>query len=515
MSLDEQTRTMPRTSLDPLKHQDPEVVRRLAEEESLLPEIPDYQRIRKLGKGGFGEVWLCRSLIGVHRAVKYIRQGTVSEVEFEGMRNFETRVGRHPNLIDIRHAGEVPGWLYYVMDLADGYPNAPTFDSLDYEPRTVAGDLRRRGHLGVEEAAGITLDILSGLTRLHEAGLLHRDIKPGNLLFVDGMLKLGDIGLVVRQDQSPNSGCTPGYAPPEGVIDKTGDLYCLGRTLYEMATGLKPERFPEWPEDFDEASQASLRRLMAVLDRACAPESEDRFQTTEQFRLRLQSIARRPPRLRGWVVAAGTLLLSVLILLGVRSGQLAAKLPISGSLVLSRVTADGHRSPIDERTIPLRAGDLLAVQVKLDSPAYPLVAILVASEPGEVIYPEDVKAQLEPVRAFELPAGRELGLPDEPVTLILLAQHQPFSFAQCQSIQERLASIEQFPQVGEDEIALLDRGDVEIRAQETRGSRRAGLPGSSDDHVREAYRLIYETFQDYPFVWSITLPQLTLPPEDD
>jgi hypothetical protein len=78
-----------------------------------------------------------------------------------------------------------------------------------------------------------------------------------------------------------------------------------------------------------------------------------------------------------------------------------------------------------------------------------------------------------------------------------------------------LASIEQFPQVGEDEIALLDRGDVEIRAQETRGSRRAGLPGSSDDHVREAYRLIYETFQDYPFVWSITLPQLTLPPEDD
>lgn len=273
------------------------------------PVIPDFQMVRRLGEGSFGEVWLARTLAGVYRAVKVVRPGTFTEAELAGIIAYETHAREHAHLISIFHVGEASGWLYYEMELADGYSTAPTFRAEDYEPRTVEGDLQRRGRLPVSEAVDVARQVLSGLRHLHEWGLLHRDIKPANIVFVEGVAKLADIGLVTPGRQPAGGGHTPAYAPPEGIIDRTGDFYTLGRTLYRMVTGLRADRFGEIPEGLDAAQRKAITRLTPVLERACAADPDRRFQTAEEFDGALEGVCGK--RRRRWVFAAGAILLAV------------------------------------------------------------------------------------------------------------------------------------------------------------------------------------------------------------
>ena len=156
------------------------------ESASAPPTIPDFTLSRRLGRGGFGEVWLGESLTGVHRAVKTIDRNAHPEIEFEGIRVYERRVTDHAHLIDVRHVGETDTHFYYVMELAEGYSEAPTFSSADYEPRTLESELARRGHLPEDEAIAVAADVARGLAHLHSLGLLHRDVKPANIVYVGG-----------------------------------------------------------------------------------------------------------------------------------------------------------------------------------------------------------------------------------------------------------------------------------------------------------------------------------------
>src|SRR5204863_3166498 len=108
-------------------------------------------------------------------------------------------------------------------------------------PRTLRSDLKSLRRLPVADCLRIALDVVSGLARLHERGLVHRDVKPGNIIFVNGRAKLADIGLVSTHGEGRTFVGTEGYIPPEGPGKQEADIYALGMGLYEAVTGYSPD----------------------------------------------------------------------------------------------------------------------------------------------------------------------------------------------------------------------------------------------------------------------------------
>jgi serine/threonine protein kinase len=119
---------------------------------------------------------------------------------------------------------------------------------------------------------------------LHDRGLVHRDVKPGNIIFVDGRAKLADVGLVSTESEGRTFVGTEGYIPPEGPSSPAADLYALGMVLYECSTGYAPEQFPKVPPEWfaEEAGPESLEFHEVVL-RACEGAKERRYQSAEEM----------------------------------------------------------------------------------------------------------------------------------------------------------------------------------------------------------------------------------------
>jgi serine/threonine protein kinase len=107
---------------------------------------------------------------------------------------------------------------------------------------------------------------------------VHRDIKPANIVYVGGVPKLADIGLVTDASDACSIVGTEGYIPPEGPGSPQADLYSLGKVLYEAATGKNCRDYPALPDDLRSWPDASLwTELNAVILRACAPRPRDRY----------------------------------------------------------------------------------------------------------------------------------------------------------------------------------------------------------------------------------------------
>lgn len=243
------------------------------------PKIPDHEVLRKIGGGSYGEVWLARAVTGVLRAVKIIYREDFSDArtferEFDGILKFEPISRDHPAFVNILHVGrgniESP-FYYYVMELGDDAFSGKEINPVEYEPRTLRTD--------VKNADGEPLDtdfcieagrkLASGLAELHERGLTHRDVKPSNVIFVDGGPKLADIGLVASKGQRTFVG-TEGFVPPEGPGSEEADVYGLGKVLYEMATGMDRLQFPELPlKTIREGDRKKWLRLNRLICDVC------------------------------------------------------------------------------------------------------------------------------------------------------------------------------------------------------------------------------------------------------
>src|SRR5206468_946368 len=118
-----------------------------------------------------------------------------------------------------------------------------------YIPHTLKLDLHRQGRLPVDECIQIGLALTTALEHLHAHGLVHRDIKPSNIIFVGGVAKLADIGLVASMDATMSFVGTSGFLPPEGPGTAQGDIYSLGKVLYELGTGHDRQEFPKLPPE--------------------------------------------------------------------------------------------------------------------------------------------------------------------------------------------------------------------------------------------------------------------------
>jgi serine/threonine-protein kinase len=304
--------------------------------------IGDYQLVDKLGQGGMGMVWrVVHVPSGAHYAMKTI---TV-EADPKALARFE-REGQaqaasddHRNVVRVRNAGEHMGQRYMVMDLCSGG---------DLKDR-----LREGGAMPPLEAAHLLVELCQGLEHVHARGILHRDLKPPNVLFdEDGVPKLVDFGVarLKGQDKLTQTGTmlgTPSYMPPEQVdgkreeIDERADVYGAGAVLYECLTGDPPfrgsvaavikavlEDDPVPPRTKNAEVPANLE---AVCLKALAKDRYDRYPSARALREDLQRVLRGDPiagakrGLSPRSVAGAILLLGVLggggILLGTQRGD--------------------------------------------------------------------------------------------------------------------------------------------------------------------------------------------------
>ncbi|MEE9294311.1 MAG: protein kinase [Phycisphaerae bacterium] len=254
-------------------------------------DIPDYERVRLCGSGAFGTVWAVRDRVGMHRALKTIdlsrlRAAQARCRESTALEAYCRRVQRHPNLIQIFHVGVQASVLYYTMELADDDATRTCVrDRLPetYRPLTLQRVIAK-GPTSPDTAIEVVLRLLRGLARLHDMGLAHRDIKPANIVFVDRQPKLADIGMITSNTATPSQVGTPDYMPPDGRMDETGDVYAMGRVLYEMLVSGDRGTFPKLPGDFaGSSSNWNMARLGKVIEKACAPDGSDRYESADRM----------------------------------------------------------------------------------------------------------------------------------------------------------------------------------------------------------------------------------------
>ena len=255
--------------------------------------IPDFELIRQIGKGSYGEVWLARSVTGIYRAIKMVHRDRFEnarpfEREFAGMKRFESISRSQENLVDILHVGrqDERGCFYYVMELADS-AGGHALESTEsgraawvesYLPNTLREVLGRRRRLPVEECLPVSVGLTRAIAHLHANGLIHRDIKPSNVIFVNGVPKLADIGLVSGVEESRSFVGTEGFVPPEGPGTPSADVFSLGKLLYEMSTGRDRLEFPKLPEELEMiADREALFEFNEVVLKACSPKAIQRY----------------------------------------------------------------------------------------------------------------------------------------------------------------------------------------------------------------------------------------------
>jgi len=225
-------------------------------------QIRDYILESKIGEGGMGEVWRARHRVlerGV--AIKVMSKRVATDPEFEARFVQEARAQanlNHPRILGVTDFFVQEGVYYLVMPLIEG-------ESL--EDRLI----RQRGPLPLDAVVTIARDLLVALDHAHQKGIIHRDVKPSNILLDrEGHAFLMDFGiaLLVGQDRKTRAGTslgTPHYMSPEQIrqpkaIDHRTDVYSVGCVLYEMLAG-RPPFLPEAHGDTDfQVKEAHLYR---------------------------------------------------------------------------------------------------------------------------------------------------------------------------------------------------------------------------------------------------------------
>ena len=209
-----------------------------------LTQLGNYRLLRKLGAGNMGAVYLAEDeMLGRHVALKVLSQEcTRDPMILARFKREAVAAGKlnHENIVGAFAVGEELGYHFYVMEYWEG-------ENLDLI-------LQRKGCLPESAALAITMQAARGLEHAHAAGLIHRDVKPANILITpDGVAKILDLGLAkdlagssqISHLMDGQTVGTPDYISPEQVqglknLDGRTDVYSLGATFYHLLTGHVP-----------------------------------------------------------------------------------------------------------------------------------------------------------------------------------------------------------------------------------------------------------------------------------
>ncbi len=246
------------------------------------PVLPDFEILELIGRGTFGTVWLAKERVtGVYRAIKVFPE-TAQDTEITGLCEYQRRALSHPHLIPVYLVGKHDDTYFVVMELADDIKGSVAMDPKYYEPCTLDRLLRDRGAFDVEEAGVVLQDMLDAAGYLHSHGLVHRDVKPANVLFVEGRAKLCDFGLISPGHRAVDRAGTYGYWRPDGPTDRGSDLYATTKVAYQLFTGADVSNFPELPATLSRSATPQQYELIRdLLDRGCAANPKRRFASAQ------------------------------------------------------------------------------------------------------------------------------------------------------------------------------------------------------------------------------------------
>ncbi|MBO5763384.1 MAG: hypothetical protein J6R85_05885 [Lentisphaeria bacterium] len=241
----------------------------------ISPEIPDYRIFGRCGKGGGGTVWAAWDAASNPRAVKVIPVDPEVDPErfsagLRAVSAFAAASQHNRYLIQIYHIGVGEGFWYYVMDLADNrYPG--NWEDR-YEPDSLALRLRN-DEIGNEDIFRVIRNVLDGVEGLHKSNIAHCDLKPDNVIFVQGEVRICDPGLVCPGGQNICAG-TEDYHPLGDYNAFECDIYALGKILYQLYSGYPVQKFPALPGK-DRLPGTQIFNHLAL--RCCIPDRRRMF----------------------------------------------------------------------------------------------------------------------------------------------------------------------------------------------------------------------------------------------
>ncbi|MGC6486956.1 MAG: protein kinase domain-containing protein, partial [Planctomycetota bacterium] len=282
-----------------------------------MPAVAGYRVLDVLGKGGMGTVYRAeQTSLNRQVALKVLNKAQTKDAAFVAQFVAEARAAaklQHPNVVsvfDVEHDGDL---YYYAMELMhDG---------------SCEDWLKQHGTMPTDRATQVVADAAAGLAYAESLGIVHRDIKPDNLMLDQhGAVKIADLGLASSSSDSKEDRAigTPHFMAPEQVLkqplDHRTDLYALGCTYYRLVTGRTPFRgqtvkdilrsqVKETPDSASKVNPDVPQEVDAIIARLMAKDAGDRYQTANELLEELHALL-QPPQKRGlWIGLAATAVL--------------------------------------------------------------------------------------------------------------------------------------------------------------------------------------------------------------
>ena len=284
----------------------------IKENKAAAHQIPGYKVLGKLGAGAMAVVYKAKQL-SLNRtvAIKVLPRRFTENPEYVQRFYKEGQAAgklNHPNIVQAIDVGEAGGYHYFVMEYVEG--------------KTIADDLVGGNVFAEQDAVEVIIQVCHALQHAHAHGLVHRDVKPKNIMInTQGVVKLADMGLArettdieAAQSEEGKAYGTPYYIAPEQIrgkidIDGRADIYGLGATFYHMVTG----RVPFTGEDSAEIMKKHLREKLVppdhinttlsagvseVIEIMMAKRREDRYKNVDELLIDLEALQEGKPPLR-------------------------------------------------------------------------------------------------------------------------------------------------------------------------------------------------------------------------
>ncbi len=274
-----------------------------------LTQLASYKILRKIGEGGFGIVYLAKRegeenyvALKVLELEKNLRESK----GFDAYKILSNSENASSCIVPIIDSGTTDEYFYYAMPLADSINSAQNIspENVRWASKSLFTLIEEKLEKNdtwftAEEILSYIIPIFDAAIFIGEQGLLHRDIKPDNILFFDGKAKLADIGLMSLDRPSLSNAGTPSFSAPLWYLNSGGnpDMYCLATTFYMLISGNLPDmmgraayQYPDgFKEKFTPQQIEQWEHWHRVLNRATAENSKDRFLRLNDFKNALLS----------------------------------------------------------------------------------------------------------------------------------------------------------------------------------------------------------------------------------